>query len=394
MQLVVRAAAAALAILLSLAPFGSARAADPLEMYALIPLTGPLAFYGAGIATSLGALEKTANASGGINGRNVHINILDDQANPQIAVQLLGPILSKGAPVVIDAGPAATCKATAALAKTASVIFCLSTAYEPVADPYSFTTPMSLEDALAAQIRFFRVRGLKRLGFIIANDATGQASDAVLTNIMNYPENRGMSVVVRERFGLADISLTAQVAHLRSANVQAVYALASGAPFGLILREMRDAGLNVPTSTLASNQSAKQMESYGTSVPPDLEMTSARWAAYSRMQGGPVKDKVAQFRSAMARAGLAGDYGPASLPWDPGMFIIAAYRKYGESMTPANLKDYISNIRNVPGICGFYDFVTTPGRGLNAKDTVVLRWDAGRKDFIPISTAGGTAVLH
>ncbi len=324
----------------------------------------------------------------------MHVNILDDQANPQIAVQLLGPILSKGVPVVIDSGPAATCKATASLAKSAAVIFCLSTAYEPVADPYSFTTPMSLEDALAAQVRFFRVRGLKRLGFIIANDATGQASDAVLTNIMNYPENRSMSVVVREKFGLADISLTAQVAHLRSANVQAVYALASGAPFGLILREMRDAGLNVPTSTLASNQSAKQMLSYGTSVPPDLEMTSARWAAYSVMQGGPVKEKVAQFRSAMAQAGLATDYGPASLPWDPGMFIIAAYRKFGESMTSANLKDYVSSIRNVAGICGFYDFVTTPGRGLSSKDTVVLRWDAGRKDFIPISTAGGTAELH
>ncbi len=394
MQLVLRAAAAALAILLTLAPFGSARAADPLEMYALIPVTGPLAFYGAGIATSLGALEKTVNASGGISGRNVHINILDDQANPQIAVQLLGPILSKGAPVVIDAGPAATCKATSSLAKSSAVIFCLSTAYEPAGDPYSFTTPMSLEDALAAQIRFFRVRGLKRLGFIIANDATGQASDSVLTNIMNYPENRGMSVVVRERFGPADISITAQVAHLRSENVQAVYALASGAPFGLILREMRDAGLNVPTSTLASNQSVKQMESYGTSVPPDLEMTSARWAAYSVMQGGPVKEKVAQFRAAMAQAGLAGDYGPASLPWDPGMFIIAAYRKYGASMTPANLKDYIANVRNVPGICGFYDFITTPGRGLSSKDTVVLRWDGGRKDFIPISTAGGTAVLH
>ncbi len=36
MQLVVRAAAAALAFLLTLAPFGSARAADPLELYALI----------------------------------------------------------------------------------------------------------------------------------------------------------------------------------------------------------------------------------------------------------------------------------------------------------------------------------------------------------------------
>lgn len=388
------AVCAVLALLLGMAPFSSARAADPLELYALLPMTGPLAFLGQGVAASMGAEEAAINARGGVNDRTIRFTMLDDQGNPQVAVQLLAPLLSKGVPAIIDSGPAATCRATTAAAKSAAVIYCLSNAYDPAADSYSFATPMSLEDAIAAQIRFLRVRGLRRIGFIITTDATGQASDAAISNILAYPENRDVVAVARERFGMADISVTAQIARIRSAGAQAVYALASGAPFALVLRELRDAGMsNVPTATLASNQSIKQLTSYGNIVPPDLEMVTARFAAYDVMGAGPVKDDVGIFRSALAHAGVGTD-GPASLPWDPIMLILAAYRKYDFAPSAANVRDFIAGTRNVPGIDGFYDFITAHGYGLTSKDTVVLRWDAARKDFVPISTAGGVAVLH
>ena len=386
------AAAVALALILGAAPFTSARAADPIEVNALLPMTGPLAFYGAGIANGLNAEESVLNAGGGINGRTLHFVISDDQANPQVAVQLTSALVSKGAPIIFDGGPAATCKATANTAKNSAVVLCLSAAYDPADDPYSFTTPMSFESALAAQVRYFRVRGFKRIGFIIGTDATGQIADSSLTHIMTYPENKDMVLVARERFGTTDLSVTAQVAKLKAGNPQAVFLAASGAPLGLILREMRDAGMELPTGTIASNQSVQQLVSYGNIVPPDLELVAALWAGYDVMGKGPIKDKVTQFRDAMARAGHDAD-GPASIGWDFGLFVAAAYHKYGASMTPTNLKDYIASARNLPGICGTYDFVATPGRGLTDKDTVVLHWNGTRKTFDPISTPGGAAVL-
>src|ERR1700722_9477693 len=66
-----------------------AGAATPLELYALAPITGPLAFYGQGVQQSLAAEEAAINAAGGVRGRNVHFTLLDDQASPQIAVQLI-----------------------------------------------------------------------------------------------------------------------------------------------------------------------------------------------------------------------------------------------------------------------------------------------------------------
>ena len=387
------AAAGCIAIGLSCALPAPVRAADSIEINALLPMTGPLAFYGTSIAQSLAVQERTINSGGGINGMPIHIVTLDDQANPQTAVQLTTPLVSRGVAVLIDGGPAATCRATTAVVKQNAVVFCLSTAYEPTPDSYSFTTPFSLEASIAAQVRFFRMRGLKRMGFITATDATGQAVEAVLTNVLAYPENRDIVAVGRERFGMTDISVSAQLARIRSGNPQALFAIASGTPLGLLLREIRDAGMTMPVATLASNQSIKQLSGFGAIVPNDLELVSARWSAYDVMHGGPVKVKVSEFLKALGSAGVGTD-GPASLAWDPVMLIVDAYRKLGASATPAAINGYIAHLRNVPGICGYYDFIATPGRGLTSKDSVVLRWNAARKTFDPISTAGGSAVLR
>jgi branched-chain amino acid transport system substrate-binding protein len=390
MQFAPRAAAAALTLLTTAAPFAGARAADTIDVNALLPMTGQTAFYGQAIAKSLAVEESAINAAGGINGRNIHFAVSDDQGNPQVAVQLMSGLLSKGAIAVIDGGPSATCRATAATAKSSAVVFCLSGAFAPEA--YSFTTPMSFEESVVAQIRFFRARGLKKLAFLVTTDATGQVADQAFTNILALPENRGVTAVAREKFGTTDIGAAAQVANIRNSNAQAVFVAASGTPLALALREMRDAGLSIPVGTIASNQSVPQLVSYGSIVPADLEMVAARWAAYDVMGPGPVKDKVTVFRNAMAKGGLDAD-GPASIAWDFGGFIAGGYKKFGSTMTATNLRDYVATMRNVAGICGFYDFVTTPGRGLTAKDTVVLRWDGARKSFPPISTAGGAAAL-
>ncbi len=81
------------------------------------------------------------------------------------------------------------------------------------------------------------------------------------------------------------------------------------------------------------------------------------------------------------------------LPGTRRRFIVDAYQKLGDTPTATNIRDYIAGLHNVAGICGFYDFPATPGRGLTEKDTVVLRWDGAKKNFIPISTAGGQARL-
>src|ERR1700758_4090782 len=100
-SLFVRAAAAAATLALVVGPV---RAADPFEIYALFPMTGPAAFFGTEEAKGIAMVEAAVNKAGGINGRPVKFVIRDNQSNPQIAVSLMGQIMSSNPAIVIEGG--------------------------------------------------------------------------------------------------------------------------------------------------------------------------------------------------------------------------------------------------------------------------------------------------
>jgi branched-chain amino acid transport system substrate-binding protein len=76
----------------SLGSFGApAAAADlpPVEVPVILPLTGPAANIGQELQKSMGLAEKFVNDTGGIRKQPLHFTFLDDQGQPQVAVQLM-----------------------------------------------------------------------------------------------------------------------------------------------------------------------------------------------------------------------------------------------------------------------------------------------------------------
>ncbi len=70
-------------------------AVDPYELNVVLSLTGSGSFLGKSEAATLALLEAYENKLGGINGRPIKFVIVDDQSNPQVAVQLTNAILQK-----------------------------------------------------------------------------------------------------------------------------------------------------------------------------------------------------------------------------------------------------------------------------------------------------------
>jgi hypothetical protein len=66
--------------------------------------------------------------------------------------------------------------------------------------------------------------------------------------ILALPENRALTVVAREHLAPGDISIAAQVAHVKASNAQVVLVLCIGSPFGTVLRDLHDAGVAVPVA--------------------------------------------------------------------------------------------------------------------------------------------------
>ncbi len=379
-----RAALVAAAFALALLPRGGA-AAEPFEINAIASLTGSAAFSGVSTVRTLTILEKLVNAGGGIGGRPLHFVVSDDQSSPQVAVQIVTGLVAKHVAAFLGPGLAATCRASLPLLDNGPVMYCTSPVLYPPAGSYAFVGGASSVDETSVLLRYVVLtRGLKRIALIMPTDATGQEADNTFNLLLARPEYRDVEVTDHEHFGMSDISVAAQVARIKQSNPQAVFAWGTGAPVGNVYRALQDAGLDVPVFGSNGNQVYAAMEQWRAILPHQYYQYALKWPAYAQLSAGPIKDAMAVMYSAMKKDGVRPD-GASVSSWDPAMILIDAFRKLGTNATAKQVRDYILSLRDFSGSDGYYDFRIGNQRGLSEKDCIVVRWDASKQTWLPVT---------
>jgi branched-chain amino acid transport system substrate-binding protein len=364
-----------------------AGAADPqpITIPVILPLTGGGAFIGQTHEKTLQILEGIVNKDGGIKGRPVKFDFLDDQTSPQVAKQL-GSQEQNQSPIVLGSSLSAMCNAIAPVYATSGPVnYCLSPAIYPANGSYVFSTSASTKDLLIATVRFFRERGWKKFAIIATTDASGQDGINDTAEALKLPENSGMSLVASERYNAGDVTATAQMTRIKGADPQALIIWAPGTPFATALRAVQDVGLNVPIVATSANMVAKQLEGYSAFIPKDLYFPGVTYAA-GIAQNPRVKHEQDVYNAAMKAAGVTTDL-QSGMTWDAGLITVDALRKLGPAATGEQIRDYIDGLKNFPGILGIYDFVKVPQRGTTIDDVVMQRWNGS--GWTTSSTFGG-----
>lgn len=360
----------------------------PYVIFAILSLTGQQAFLGKEQAETLAAITTLVNSTGGIAGRPVKFAIQDDESNPQVGVQLANQAIAQKVAVIIGPSLTSVCGAVATVVSDGPVDYCLSPAIYPPSGSYVFSAMPSIEDSYAAALRYFRLRGWKKIGILIGTDASGQAADRTISDSLKSPENASLQVVAHEYFNPTDLSVAAQIARIKAAGPQVMIAHAAGTPVGTLLRGIADAGISVPIFTSAANLTYAQMNAYAGFLPQVLLFPGSPFFSPKSLDRGPVKNSVQRYIGAFERLQIQPDLGQASA-WDATFLAIDALRKIGPSATSAQIRDYIANLQDWPGIFGSYNFVKKPQRGLNATDVMIVRWDAAAKTWVGVSKPGG-----
>jgi len=380
---------APLAVLLLLGIItASAQAAEPFEINVLLPLSGTGTFIGTEQLKAINAIETLVNKQGGIAGRPVKFVIGDEQSNPQVAVQLVQGLLAKHVPLILGPTMSASCGAVAPLVeRDGPVDYCLANGIRPTPGGYVFSSLFQTRDMLTVALRYFRQRGITRIASIISTDATGQDAERALVDGLARPENKGLELVAREHFALGDISVAAQIAHIKAADPQALVAWATGTPAGTLFHGIFDAGLVVPTLTSPGNLNYPQMKQYAAFLPKELLFAAAPFFAPDEVDR-TTRAALATFSSSLAAIDAKPDMIFASA-WDPVMLAVTALRKLGPDATAAQLHDYLEKQRGWVGINGRYDFVAIPQRGIDDAAALVVRWDPDKTTWIPVSKLGG-----
>jgi branched-chain amino acid transport system substrate-binding protein len=368
---------------------GTAPAAQPLELPAVLAQTGSAAFLGAGEAQSLKLAEKAINASGGIQGRPVHFVFYDDQSSPQVGVQLFSQILSSKPPVILGSSLVALCRATVPLTKSGPVQYCFSPGLHPAPGDYAFTASVSTLDLAKAAMRFLRSKGWTRLAFIFSTDATGQEFEEDVKTVLAEPNNKGIQAIETEHFNINDVSVSAQIEDINAAKPQALIAWSTGTPIQTIFRAMIQAGLDVPTITSDGNMTYAQMKQYAAFLPNQLYIPAGEYIAHDPKIVAPaVAAAQDEFYKTFAAAGLKPDE-PSELAWEPAMIIVHALRALGPQATAQQVHDLIEHLKGFASIDGTYDFEKVPQRGLDISNSVVTLWSKQAQTWKVVSKPGG-----
>jgi branched-chain amino acid transport system substrate-binding protein len=387
-----RAAIAAFGIAALVAPAGLVAAdQDPFPIVAIIPITGTAAFNGREQAKTLVALQDYVNATGGIRGRPIKFEVLDDQSSPQIAVQLVNQAIADHAAALMGPGFAAQCGAAMPLVANGPVAYCFSPGVHPPAGSFMFSSSFSTIDQIAVMFRYIREKGYKKLAVISTTDASGQDGERAIDAALALPANAGLTVVAREHYAPADLSVAGQAARIKSAAPQAVIAWVSAAPIATFLRNSSEVGLDIPVFTTPANQTYDQMAAYAGYLPHELLFPSGPFSAPDQITDRAVRAAVQALYDSLAKQNARPGF-PTQTDWDPGLLLVSAYRKLGTDATAEQVRAYLAGLRGWVGENGRYDFVAVPQRGLDGSTTVIVRWDPAKGTWVAASKLGGEPV--
>jgi branched-chain amino acid transport system substrate-binding protein len=367
-------------------------AADPFEIDMITSLTGQAAFLGNEEAATMQTIADIVNKGGGIGGRPIRFVVSDDQSNPQIALQLVQGVIAKRAPVMVGPTITAACGAVMPVLEDGPADYCLSPGVHPPEGSYMFSAAFSTVDACAALIHYLRQRGWTKIAMITSIDATGQDAERNVDAALALPQNSGASIVDREHFNVTDISVAAQMAHIKSSDAQAVVAWATGTPFSTLVRGIHDAGIDLPVATSNGNLTFQQLSTNATFLPKELYFAGIPSAATAaQLPRGPTKDAQLAYVNAFKAIGVRAEIGQYQA-WDAGWIVVAALRKLGLGATGGQVRDYIAGLQGWYGVNGAYDFRAYPQRGIGMSTVNVVRWDAGNDTWIPVSKPGGEPI--
>jgi branched-chain amino acid transport system substrate-binding protein len=390
-----RAISLSLPGILAAALQGATVPAYAYDINAILPLTGGASFLGKEEQKALQLAEPILNKDVGIKGEPVHFQFYDDQSNPQTGVQLTNRVIAAKPAIVMGSSLVGVCNAMAPLMQDGPTMYCFSPGIHPAAGSYVFTSSVSTLDLADAMIRYFRLKGWTRLAFMTSADATGQDAEHGLNDVASRPENKDITVVERAHFNTTDVSVAAQIEHIKAANPQVLIAWSTGTPIATVFKGIVQAGLDIPIATTNGNMTYAQMTQYAAFLPKQLYIAAPEWVQHQGVVELDPAVEAAQklyfdaYKSANAKPDIA-----ASLAWDPMLITIDALRHLGTTASAQQVRDYIGALKGFAGINGIYDFQKSPQRGLGVQNAVVTLWNPAQQTWQMVSKPTGIPLDH
>jgi branched-chain amino acid transport system substrate-binding protein len=290
--------------------------------------------------------------------------------------------------------PSSNCNAVSGLIKDdGPVLYCFTPGVHPPPGSWIYSSGYSTIDLFTIATRYFRERGMSKIAIISTTDSSGQEAAPTMAGILALPENRSVVLTTHERMAATDISVAAQLERIRNSGAQVIIIWATGTPFGTVLRAMRDSGMTTPILSSQGNMIYSQLESYRSILPATtIYFPGIPVVVPDAVPNRGIRQAIDRFSIAMKTQNITKPDYPAAYVWDTVQIAVEAYRHLGTDATPAQMRDYINNVRGWQGIFGIMDYHNAPQRGVQADWCMMVRWDPDADRFFAVSRPGGIPI--
>jgi branched-chain amino acid transport system substrate-binding protein len=250
MRLLVSSIVALIAAVSLVPAAGVSAASDPIMIGVVISTSGPSAPLGVPQKNAFALVEKDVNAHGGVGGRPIHFEVVDDEAKPDVAAQLAQQLIGKGAVAIICGTRTATSAAATRVTVGANVVqLFLTPSTELWKTPKGvaktlFQVAAASDDEAHAYVGFAKTK-LKAKTIAIIHDenqygtVAGSATEAAA-------KDDGLTVVANESYPGDATDFTPQLLRIKAAKPDAVMLLGATNTPALLTVQARTLGVKVP----------------------------------------------------------------------------------------------------------------------------------------------------
>jgi branched-chain amino acid transport system substrate-binding protein len=322
--------------------------AQPIQLGAIVPLTGPGTVIGTQEKRGIEFAVDAVNAKGGVQGHRIEVLFEDNQAKPDLSVLSFNKLVDLNHTPVVFTGYSGPTLAMAPLATRRKVLLvnCGAQADKlATASPYLVNTIPSTRDEVQVMVKYLMAQGKKKAAVLFENDAAGIGGRDDFVEL--YPAAGGQ-ILAQESVQFGQTDVRPALLKLAAAKPDVMYVVTTANLVNLAQQyKQLDLDFLVAGTTFMAD-------------PPTIADPSSRGFIHTQVKIDAPPELAAAFK---AKYGDDMDFFAKQYYNGAGVVMTALAKVLGENkpVTGENLREALFAIRNFQGLIPM-DFKTNTAR--------------------------------
>ena len=358
---------------------GSGSSGDTIKIGANLELSGAVASYGSSINDGAKLAIEEINADGGINGKEIEYVPVDNKSDNAEAVTA-AMRLAEQEKVVAMLGPATSGNATAIVQTAAQFKVPMVTASgtaetvtvndDGKVNEYAFRTCFidPFQGIVAAN---FASEELQAKNVAIYMDSTSDYAKGLAASFKKQIEENGGKVVIEEAYVTDDVDFKSTLTNIKSANPDFVFIPGYYEEVGLIVKQARDLGIDVPLMGADGWDSPTLVDLAGADALNNTYITNH----YSSGDNDP---KIQEFVAAFEEEYSEQPNAFHALGYDTVYYLKDAIERAGDEVTGEAIQKALAETKDLSLITGTF---TVDENHNPVKSATVLEFVDGNQEF-------------